>query len=135
MADESTTTLDERYGRTSSKTRRDRVWLIAGGSAVAVVVLAWVVWASLLTPAASIEARDTGYSAVTDHGITVEWRLTVEPGSATKCAVQALNDGFSVVGWKIVDVPASDQPTRVLSESIRTTERPNTGLIYRCWLA
>jgi hypothetical protein len=49
--------------------------------------------------------------------------------------VQALDSRYGVVGWKIVDVPPSDQRTRLLTERLRTTNRAETGLIYRCWLA
>jgi hypothetical protein len=38
------------------------------------------------------------------------------------------------VGWKVVDIPASDVATRGITETVRTTEQSVTGLIYRCWL-
>ena len=50
------------------------------------------------------------------------------------CALQAQNSTFAIVGWTIVDVPASDRRVRTLGADVRTTELAVTGLIYRCWL-
>jgi hypothetical protein len=127
--------LDERYGRNPRSDRRFRLVAIVAGSFAALVMLAWLVWAGLGGAAATLEARDTGHTIVSNSSVDVSWSLTVDPGTATSCAVQALNESFGVVGWKIVDVPASDARTRELTETVRTTELAVTGLIYRCWPA
>ncbi|MET1042607.1 MAG: DUF4307 domain-containing protein [Microbacteriaceae bacterium] len=133
MTDPASARLDERYGRTPERARRDRVVLLAGGGAVALVLVGWLLWAGLFAPGSSLEARDTGYSVIDDHEVAVQWRLTVEPGVETRCAVHALSEGFAIVGWKVVDIPASDQHVRLLSDTVRTSELATTGLIYRCW--
>jgi hypothetical protein len=127
--------LDERYGRNPQTARRFRLVGIIAGAFAALVMLAWLVWAGLGGSAATLEARDTGHTIVSDSSVDVSWSLTVEPGTATSCAVQALNESFGVVGWKIVNVPASEVRTRELTETVRTTELAVTGLIYRCWPA
>ena len=101
----------------------------------AVVLVAWVVWASLDATGSSMQTRDVAHVITSDTSVDVTFELTTEPGSTTYCAVQALNERFAVVGWKVIEVPPSDSRTRTLTESLRTTELPNTGLIYRCWLA
>lgn len=128
------TDLDARYGRSRTGTKRTRIigWSAAG--AFVVVFAAWLVWGGLLGAPAQLEVTDRGHSIVDDSLVTVEYTLNVSPGSDVGCAVQALNSGFSVVGWKIIDVPASTQRVRTLSEEVRTTELATTGLIYRCWL-
>jgi len=136
IAEQGTTEdLDDRYGRSKSSSRRTRVIFIAAVGAFAVVFGAWLIWAGLLAPAAVLQTRDTGYSNVTENSIDVHFSLTIDSNTATRCAVEALNESFSVVGWKIIDVPASDTRTRSLTETVRTTEQAVTGLIYRCWLA
>jgi len=126
--------LDERYGRSPRTRVRSRV-LVIGAAIVFVVVFAvWVVWAGLDGTASAIEVRDTGY-VLTDSTATVRFELSMDPGTAATCAVQALDDGFEIIGWKIVDIPASTERTRGFVETVRTLIRPNTGLIYRCWLA
>lgn len=126
--------LDERYGRTAGAERRTRSAMIVAGVVFAVVFTAWVVWGGLSGTNAELETRELGYANVTDRSIDVRWEVSVAPGTAVSCAVQALNESFGIVGWKVVDLPPSTERTRVLVESLRTAERPVTGLPYRCWL-
>ena len=127
--------LDERYGRTPAASRRRRLAGIVVAGAFAVALGAWLVWAGLLSPAANIEFRDVGHEIVDDTLVTVTWQVTAEPGSNVSCAVEALNESFTVIGWKVVKLPPSDQRTRVFTEQLITTELAVSGLIYRCWLA
>jgi hypothetical protein len=127
--------LGERYGRTRRRTRRDRVILWSVGAAFVVVFTAWVVWAGLDRSTASIETRDLGYTVVDDHSVTVDFEVSVPTGTPLSCAVQALNTDFTIVGWKVVDLPPSRDYTRTFSETLRTTGPTTQGLIYRCWLS
>jgi hypothetical protein len=127
--------LDERYGRTPSSTRRLRLVAVFAGAVAALVLVGWVVWAGLGGDAATLEAKDTGHTIVNDRSVSISWSLTVTPGTPTQCAVEALNQSFGIVGWKVVAVPASEERTRILTETVRTTELAVTGLIYRCWPA
>ena len=128
------TSLDARYGRSPSGRGRDRrlLWIVAGGFAL--VLVAWVVWAGLDGSAPQIEARDTRHSIIDEHSVSVTFEVSMPAGSSASCAVEALNENFTIVGWKVVDLPPSDLYTRSVTEIIRTTELSNTGLIYRCWL-
>ena len=126
--------LDERYGRTAGAERRTRSAMIVAGVVFAPAFTAWVVWGGLSGTNAELETRELGYANVTDSSIDVRWEVSVAPGTAVSCAVQALNESFGIVGWKVVDLPPSSERTRVLVESVRTAERPVTGLPYRCWL-
>lgn len=128
------TDLDSRYGRTRQSTKRTRIigWSAAG--AFAVVFAAWLIWAGVLAPAGQLDSRDVGHQIVDDTLVDVSYEVTVDPGTEVSCAIQAMNSSFSVVGWKIVDLPSSDSRTRVLTDSVRTSELAATGLIYRCWL-
>lgn len=125
--------LDDRYGRTAKVRTRGRFIAWAAGVAVAVVFIAWVVWAGLDGTAPQLEVRDTGFQ-LTETTATARFQVTVDPGTKVRCAVQALNESFEIVGWKVVDLPPSDERTRGFVETVRTTMEPNTGLIYRCWL-
>lgn len=108
--------------------------MIAGGIGVVGVLAAWIVWGGLSGSNAQLETRELGYRDVTDTSITVRWEVSADPGSEIACALQALNESFGIVGWKVVTIPASDERTRVFEESLRTSEPPVTGLPYRCWL-
>ena len=126
--------LDERYGRTSGSRLRDRrvQWIVAG--VFALILTGWVVWAGLDGAAPTIEARDIGHQIIDDDSISVTFEVSLPTGTASSCAVQALNETFTVVGWKVIDLPPSDAYTRSFTEVLHTTELSNTGLIYRCWL-
>ncbi|GAB3127996.1 DUF4307 domain-containing protein [Glaciibacter psychrotolerans] len=126
--------LDERYGRTRGRIVRDRrlLWALAG--IFGVVLVAWVVWAGLDSPGTQIDARDTRHTIIDSRSVSVTFEVSVAQNTPVSCAVEALNEGFTVVGWKVIDLPASESYTRSFTEVIRTTELANTGLIYRCWL-
>ena len=128
------TDLDARYGRTRTSKNRTRVVVIVSALAFAVVFVAWLVWGGLLGAPAQFQAEDTAHHVLDDETVDVTWQFTVEPGTDARCAVQALNSTFAIVGWKIVDVPASTVRTRDLTERLLTSEPAVTGLIYRCWL-
>ncbi len=128
--------LDARYGRTPDRRRRAFVATIAVSLVLA--FSGWLVWigvaGGLVGGQAPFESNDTGYTVVSDREVIVTWDFTVSPGTAARCAVQALGPTFSIVGWKIVELPASTARTRQLTETLRTTERATSGLIFRCWL-
>lgn len=128
--------IASRYGRTRANRTRDRLLLIAGAVFAAIVLVAWVVWAGLDGQKPQIEVTDTGHRLINDErAVEVSWNLSVPPGNDTACIVQALNDDFTVVGWKVIEVPASTLHIRSLTETVRVAQEANTGLIYRCWLA
>lgn len=126
--------LDARYGRSPQATRRNRRIAVATAIAFAVVFGAWLLWAGLLQTPAQLEVRDTGYLILDDSNVTVRWEVSTDPQTEVSCAVQALNSSFGIIGWRIVELPPATTRTRVLTETIRTSELAVTGLIYRCWL-
>ena len=127
--------LAARYGRTRTRKRRDLVILIAAGIAFAIVLVSWVVWAGLDGQQASVQATDTSHVVHNDErSVEVTWTLSVPAGETTACAVKALDDDFTVVGWKVVEIPASERHLRSLTESVRTARDAATGLISSCWL-
>ena len=127
--------LDARYGRSSSSSKRNRFIGIITAAAFTVVFVAWAIWGGLVgAPNAQFKAVDARHTIVNDSAVDVTWEFTAPPGTAARCAVQALNSTFAIVGWKEVDVPASTRITRVFTERVLTTELAVTGLIYRCWL-
>jgi hypothetical protein len=126
--------LDARYGRTPGGARRRTRLLWIAAAAFAVVIVAWVVWGSGIAESSKVDAVDAGHLIVDDTLVQVRYELSLDPGETASCAAQALNSTFSIVGWNIVDIPASEQRTRTLGVDVRTTERSVTGLIYRCWL-
>ena len=135
MAEQQTEALAARYGRTRTRRTRDRWLLIGGAIAFAVVLTAWVVWAGLDGQKPSVEATDTGHRLLNEQrAVEVTWTLAVPPGNETACIVQAFDEDFTIVGWRVVEIPASDRHLRSFTERVRVAREANTGLISRCWL-
>ena len=129
-----TRSLDTRYGRTPERKRRDR-WLLAGGFvAVVAVVVAWVFWAGWDNDQADLEATDTAYTIPDAHHVDITFTINAPPGTPVTCAIQALNESFAIVGWRIVQYPGAAKRVTEHTETIRTVEQSNTGLINSCWL-
>ncbi|WP_291038679.1 DUF4307 domain-containing protein [Herbiconiux sp.] len=126
--------LEERYGRTPSRRRRTRLVAWVAGSAVAVVVIAWVLWAGLDGTNATVATQDIAHTVIDDSHVEVRFDVTLPRGEGALCAVQALSDKFAVVGWKVIEVPPSDLANRSFTEVVRTSELATTGLISNCWL-
>lgn len=126
--------LDARYGRTPTRHARTRLFALLAAAGVAVVVVAWVVWAGLLSPGASLEAKDVGFVEVSDSAVEVRWQLTAPADAPVSCALKAVSAKHAIVGWRIVEVEPSTQLSRILSATLRTSEPAVGGLIYRCWL-
>ncbi|QEO15469.1 DUF4307 domain-containing protein [Agromyces intestinalis] len=130
-----TAALDARYGRTRPNRTRDRLIIVGAAVFAAIVIVAWVVWAGLDGSKPQVQATDLAHALLPDErAVEVTWKLSVPPGNDTACAIQALNEDYTVVGWKIVEIPASDSPIRNFTERVRTAMEANTGLVAQCWV-
>jgi hypothetical protein len=118
-AESTTARLDARYGRSPDRRRRRRVLGVV---------------AAFDGDGSELEARDTGYQITDDRSVEVQYTVSTDPGTPVRCAVQALNNVQAIVGWKVVDLPATGSRSTTYTTSLATTERAVTGLIYRCWL-
>jgi hypothetical protein len=103
-------------------------------AAVALVFLVWVIWAGPGQTSHGLDSSDVGYQVVSDHETVVHSQVSVDPGTSAKCAVQVLDKSFTIVGWREVRVPASDERTRSLNTAVKTVSRGVTGLIHDCWV-
>lgn len=122
--------LDERYGRTR---RRRMPWIIAGVVALLVVgAFGWMIVAQSMN---SVDADDLGFELVDEHTVDVRFQVSGVQGKDIVCVVEALDEEFGVVGWKVVEIPAGDSHTQALSASIPTVSAATTGLVNTCWVA
>ena len=126
--------LNARYGRTRTRRRRDKWWIGAVAVAFVAVFTAWVIWGGFDGTGGNLLETDTAYTIVDAQHTRVSFTVDVDPGRTVACAVQAQNEDFSTVGWKIVEFPASTQRVRAFTETVRTTSKPVTGLVDQCWL-
>ena len=129
-------TLADRYGR-SAKPRgpiRRTLNVIIPSVVIIIGLVIWGASADVLGFGPKAEARDLGFTNLTDSSITVQFELTATPGHEVACAIQAQNTAFAIVGWKVFVYPASTQRIRDIEETIKTSQPATTGLVYQCWL-
>ena len=123
--------LDERYGRRRSPARR---WAIAGGILVAVGVVALFGWFTVQNALDSVDADTTSFEVADEHSVSLGFQITSPPGSAVACAIEAQDEDHGVVGWRVVELPASDLHARAFREVIPTTALATTGFVNSCWV-
>ncbi len=122
--------LDERYGRARA---RRTPWIIGGIVALLVVgVFGWMIVAQSMN---SVDADDLGFDLVDEHTVDVRFQVTGVQGKDVVCVVEALDEEFGVVGWKVVEIPAGDSHSQALSTSVPTVSEATTGLVNTCWVA
>ena len=131
---ETQTRLDERYGRTARSARNNTVIGVVTAVVFAAVLGAWLWWGGVLETPSQLQYRDVAHTIVDETEVSVTYEITAAPGTEVACAVQALNASYGIVGWRIVEIPASDRWTRVFDTTLRTSEPAVTGLLYECWL-
>ena len=123
--------LDERYGRTSSPRKRWTIGIIVAVAAVLVGLLAWMTVSGTLD---DVDIDTTGFTVEDARSVTLSFQISVPEGRTVACALEAQDEDHGIVGWKIVEYPASDLRARAFRESIPTTAEATTGLVSDCWV-
>ncbi|WP_243224711.1 DUF4307 domain-containing protein [Microbacterium sp. CIAB417] len=122
--------LDDRYGRTR---RRRLPWIV--GIVLAVAVVGWFSWSTITQSMNSVDADDLGFEVTDQYSVEVRFQVSGVAGKDIACAVEALDEEFGVVGWSIVEIPASDEHSRAFTERVPTVAEATTGLVNSCWVA
>lgn len=122
--------LDERYGRGR---RRKAPWIVAG--AIVLLLVGAYGWMTYAQSANSVDADDLGYEVVDEHTVTLRFQVTTTHGKDIACAVEALDEEFGVVGWKIVEITGTDDHSQQIGTTIPTVAEATTGLVKSCWVA
>lgn len=99
--------------------------------AVAVAAVAYASWPS---PGAEMSTDPVGFTVPDATSTLVDFKLTKSPEATVTCAVQALNEGYAVVGWEYVTIgPAEESVTHHRAE-LRTVSLATTGSVHTCWV-
>jgi hypothetical protein len=117
-----------RYGRARSGRRGLVVLavlaalLVAGGLAVQ---------ASNLTRP-TVVADNLGFTVEDAGTTTVRFNLRTEPGATVSCTVVALNESFTQVGFREVEIGPVRESITSHQVQVATTERATTGSVDQC---
>ncbi|WP_449407846.1 DUF4307 domain-containing protein [Microbacterium maritypicum] len=122
--------LDDRYGRTR---RRRGPWIVL--IAIGVLLVGAFGWMTVTSQMNSVDSDDLGFELVDEHSVDVRFQVTGASGRDVVCVVEALDEEFGVVGWKVVEIPASDSHSQALSATVPTVSEATTGLVNSCWVA
>jgi hypothetical protein len=119
-----------RYGRrrTRRATRRWVTALLAALTVLAMVGLAWLLYQRYGTP--EYQPTVVRYTAVTDTGITIEFRVHKPADHEATCHVRSRAHDGSEVGQ--ADVRVGRGADVGLTYRLATTRRPDTAEVTRC---
>ena len=123
--------LDERYGRRRSPARR---WLIGGAAVLGVALVAAFGWFTVQGSLDAVDVDTTSFAIVDEHAVELGFQITAPPGRAVACAIEAQDEDHGVVGWRVVEIEASDTHARAFRELIPTTAEATTGFVNSCWV-
>lgn len=124
--------LDDRYGRTRSLRARVISWSVIGALAAAVFgLVAWSTWSGA---ADAVDADVTTFTVDDTHSITVALQFTAPIGASVACALEAQDPEHGVVGWRVVEYPASASHAQAFIETIPTVAEATTGFVNSCWV-
>lgn len=124
--------ISTRYGATKKRSGRERlIW----GAVVASLLAIFMVWAVSVTieGAAKITSQDLAYVILSPNQASVKFEVTKPANTDVICAVQVLNSGFAVVGYREVQIAASPEKVVTLETLVNTSELGVTGLVDKCW--
>ena len=125
--------LDDRYGLTRTRSGRIVRWSVVG--AVALALIGWLVYTSLSNSLGAVTANGVSFTINDEHSIDVGFQVTGPTGKPYACVVEAQDSEYGVVGWKVVELPASDAQTRAFTEKVPTLGLATTGFVNSCWVA
>lgn len=120
--------LAERYGRRANPKQVSRRLVISLAVPLLIIFVAWASWVSIDT-AKQVKFQDLAYEVLGPEQTSVRFSVSSPAGPAV-CAIQVLNQSFTVVGYREVDISQSGE----FETLINTTELGVTGLVDKCWL-
>ncbi|MGO1413545.1 MAG: DUF4307 domain-containing protein [Microbacterium gubbeenense] len=123
--------LDDRYGRTSRRTVR--IW-ISVVAAVAALVAVLYFWSYFSETGKNVDVDDLGFTVVSDSETEVSFRITSAHDEPAVCVLEALDEDFGKVGWQVVELPPTGSVTNDYVRSVRTLDTATTGYVNSCVL-
>lgn len=130
--DEAAQSLEARYGR-GKRSRFDRR---AGYGIAGTLVLLAVgfFFFSGWQQSSQVEWQDIGYTKRSELVLDVKFQLSAPANTRVACAIEALNTAKASVGWKILEVPPSDQKTHTVTTKLVVTNPATAATARECWV-
>lgn len=123
--------LDERYGRKRGPGRRTGVIAAVIVIAAAIGVIGWM---SFGNSSNSVDAATTGFTIPDHRSVVLKFQVTAPASTKVACVLEADDTEHGIVGWKVIELPASTRRSTAYRESIPTVAEATTGLVNTCWV-
>ena len=101
---------------------------------VAGAAIAALGWATIARTLVAVDVEDTGFAVADAHLVTVSFQITAPTDRTVACAIEAQDEEHGVVGWRIVEYPASSEHLRAFTETVPTLAEATTGFVNSCWV-
>ncbi|WP_232531683.1 DUF4307 domain-containing protein [Microbacterium halophytorum] len=124
--------LDDRYGRTRRRGRIRAAWITV--VVVAAAVVGYFAWNTVTTSADSVKADDLGFTVVDESTTRVAFQFTAPAETDVACVVEALDEEFGTVGWKVFEYRSEERMPHRQEELVPTIAEATTGLVKSCWV-
>ena len=123
--------LESRYGsgRRRSFDRRVAYGIAGALVAAAVAFFAFSGWQN----GQQVSWQDIGYRAESDQVLNVKFEVTAAAGTTVACAVEGINASKATVGWKVLEIPASNQLTHTVTTKLIVTNPAVAVTTRECW--
>lgn len=122
--------LAQRYGKRAKLSKTRWIWISVVGIALMMV---GVLFASIANYN-PVQSQDVGFSVKSPTQVVLDFELTKPQDATAVCSVEALNEQFGQVGYKIIEIGPQETAKVRLSVSINTTELATTALVDECRL-
>ncbi len=124
--------LDERYG-TGRRRRLDRRFAWGAGALLLIAGVAFLLFSGW-QDTSRLAVQDIGFQAHDERSLDVRFEVSAPPETPVACAVEALNASKATVGWKVVELPISEQRTHTVTTRLVTTNPATAAHAKECWI-
>ncbi len=124
--------MQDRYGTKPHSEKRRRLIVIALGSALLLLFLIWAI-SSITASETGFKTQTLGYTIVFDQQATIRVHVESPQGidRPATCAVQVLNEGYAVVGYREITLPAKFSGD--IEIKVNTSKLGVSGSLDKCW--
>lgn len=122
--------LATRYGKRAKLSKVSWRWI----SAIGITLMAIGVLFASMANYNPVQSQDIGFSVKDPTQVILDFELTKPIDAVAVCSVEALNEQFGQVGYKVLEIGPQETGKVRLSVSINTTELATTALVDECRL-
>lgn len=124
--------LEDRYG----SGRRRRLDRRVAWSAAGILVLGGVCFLlfSGWQNTNRVSWQDIGFTKQDELNLDVKFEVTAPSETPVACAVEALNPVKATVGWKIVELPVTEDRTHTVTTPLVVTNPATAATVRECWV-